>query len=61
MGKAREYTAAEIAEIREIYARWKAIRLERIRFTKSRGLRPDQFNRVGSGRIGKRLLRGMRA
>ena len=49
-------TAEEIMAIREMYKRWEAIRLERIRFTKSRGLRPGQFNRIGKGKLGKRAL-----
>lgn len=47
MGRARQYTAEEIAQIRDIYRRWKQVRIERIRFTKEKGMRPHHFNRIG--------------
>jgi hypothetical protein len=56
MSAYRPYTVEDIIAIREMYKRWEAVRIERIRFTKERGLRPDQFNRIGKGRIGKRAM-----
>lgn len=47
MGRARQYTPEEIAEIRDLYRRWKAVRTERTRYTKSKGMRPHHFNRIG--------------
>jgi hypothetical protein len=60
MAAYRPYTAEEVLAIREMYQRWEAVRIERIRFTKSRGMRPDQFNRIGRGVIGKRALKRAR-
>ena len=53
-GRACRFTAAEIERIRDVYDRWNAVRIERIRITKELDLKKNGFNRIGQGRLGKK-------
>ena len=48
------FTADEIAKIRDVYDRLKAVRIERIRITKELDLKMNGFNRIGQGKLGKK-------
>lgn len=52
-GLKSRFTAAEIAQIRDVYDRWNAIRRERIRICKALDLKHNGFNRIGAGKLGK--------
>ena len=53
-GPTSRYTAEQIAHIRDVYARWMAVRRERIRLTKTLGLGHSGFCRIGMGTLGKK-------
>ena len=46
-------TREEIARVRDVYDRWKTVRIERIRVSKELGLGHSGFNRIGQGKLGK--------
>jgi hypothetical protein len=53
-GRFNRYTAEELALVRDVYHRWGAVRMERMRLQARLGMRTDVFCRVGQGLYGKK-------